>query len=204
MPRLKTLPKPMPLASKYTPEQWAEARRLRAEGLSFARIAKQAGFATAASISGRASREGWPSGTAAASSAPRKPGVRAVSPATVRIRQGLASRLYKIIGLEIRTTELRMKKQLDAYEQSPAGTEPPAVTKEERESFAALVESINLVTEMASEPALAADGRKFATINPELNALSDEIDADALAAASAKDDLRREIADELEKLVPPS
>ena len=86
-----------------------------------------------------------------------------------------------------------MKKQLDEYAQSPAGAEPPAVTKEERESFAALIAQINQVTEMASEPASAADGRrKSASINPELTALSDDIDADGLAAASEKDQLRAE------------
>jgi hypothetical protein len=112
-------------------------------------------------------------------------------------------RLYSVIDIEIRTTELRMKRQLDNYEQTPGGAEPPPVTKAERESFAALVESINLVTEMASEPALAADGRrKFATINPELTALSDDIDPDALAAASEKDNLRADLADSLGKLFP--
>ena len=97
-----------------------------------------------------------------------------------------------------------MKKRLKSYRQAGHDAEPPVVTTQERESFAALIEQINQVTEMASEPALAADGRrKFATLNPELTALSDELDADALAAASQKDELRREIADELEKLGPP-
>ena len=96
-----------------------------------------------------------------------------------------------------------MKKQLDAYEQSPDKTEPPVVTKEERESFAALIEQINQVTEMASEPALAADGRrKSASINPELTALSDDIDTAGLAVASEKDDLRAELAERLGKLFP--
>ncbi len=195
----------MTFASKYTPEQWAEARRLRAEGLSFARIAEQAGFANTRSISERARKEDWPSGAAAAPSAPRSPRVRPVSPATARIRRALAVRLYRLVAIRMRMMELNMKKQLDAYKQSPAGAEPPQQTKDEREAFATLIEQINQVTEMAAEPALAADGRrKFATINPELTALSDELDADALAAASAKDSLRREIADELEKLVPPS
>lgn len=95
-----------------------------------------------------------------------------------------------------------MQKKLDAYATS-SDAEPPTVTDKERTSFAALIDNINKVTEMASEPALAADGRrKSATTNPELTALSDDIDADALDAASAKDNLRREIADELEKLVP--
>ena len=98
-----------------------------------------------------------------------------------------------------------MKKQLDAYEQSPDKTELPVVTKEERESFAALIEQINQVTEMASEPALAANGRrKSASINPELTALSDDIDTAGLAIASEKDDLRAELAERLGKLFPQS
>jgi hypothetical protein len=51
------------------------------------------------------------------------------------------------------------------------------VTPEEREAFANVIDNIKQVTEIASEP--------------------------ALAAASEKDILRREIADKLEKLVPP-
>ena len=83
--------------------------------------------------------------------------------------------------------------------------EASKMTEAECESFAALVDQINLVTEMASEPATAADGRrKSADINPELTALSGDIDAGALAAASEKDQLRREIADQLEKLLPPA
>ena len=73
-------------------------------------------------------------------------------------------------------------------------------TKDQRDGFAALIESINQVTEMASEPA-AADGRRRSA-NPELTRLSSDIDPDALAAASEKDAFRREIAERLEKLFP--
>lgn len=195
----------MKFAAKYTPEQWAEARRLRAEGLIFRAVAKSLGFKTSATVSTRARKEGWwgSENTGVAGLAKGKPRGGA-SPATAPIRRALAVRLYSFIEFEIRMKELRMKKQLDDYAQSPAGTEPPAVTKEERESFAALIEQINLVTEMASEPASAADGRRKSAINLELTALSDDIDPTGLAIASEKDQFRREIAEKLEKLLPPA
>lgn len=136
----------MKFAAKYSTDQWAEARRLRAEGLSYAAIAQRVGFKTATSISARARKEGWSgsenTGVAALASvasvaalAKGKP--RGASPATAPIRRALALRLYTFIEFEIRMMELRMKKQLDAYEQSPDDKEPPVVTKEQRESFAA-------------------------------------------------------------------
>jgi hypothetical protein len=127
-----------------------------------------------------------------------------MTPSAVRTCRALALRLYGYMELELRALELRMQKRLDDFETSPE-TGTPIVTKEERDAFANLIDNINRVTEIASEPALAADGRrKSAALNPELTALSDELDADALAAASQKDELRRDIADKLEKLVPPS
>lgn len=193
-----------PFVSKLSPEQWAEARRLRAEGTSFADLARRFDV-HANSMSKRARKEGWltPGETAPHASSGRRMKVRRPSPATADIRRRLASRLYSIIEFRIRMTELSMQKQLDAYEQSPAGTEPPAVTKDERETFAALIESINQVTEMASEPAPAAPGRRKSA-NSELTALSDDIDAGGLAIASEKDQFRAEIAERLGKLFPQS
>jgi hypothetical protein len=192
----------------YTEAQWAEARRLRSEGFTYSRIAERLGFVRADTIARRAQKEGWPPrGTAAAvATAPagagnRRPG--ATSPATLLAVRALALRLFGFVDLELRTLELRMKKKLDDYAKSPAG-ELPMVTPEEREAFANVIDNISKVSEIASEPALAADGRrKSVTLNPELTALSDDIDAATLAAASEKDSLRREIADKLEKLVPP-
>ncbi len=48
--------------SLLTPEQWAEARRLRGEGATFAAIAKHLGLKKN-SVASRAKREGWPSPT---------------------------------------------------------------------------------------------------------------------------------------------
>jgi hypothetical protein len=201
----------MPARSKLSPEQWAEARRLRADGATWVEIAAQFTI-HATSVRKRALREGWWTPEQARGAPPGT--LRAASPSTAGIRGRLAQRLYKVIECNIRMMELRMTKQLQAHlqahENDPDGAAPPAPGKDERESFAALIESINKVTEMASEPAPAAAGpvvgkRKSAVpVNPGLAALSDDVDPDGLAIASEKDALRREIAERLEKIFPPS
>ncbi|MBX9592511.1 MAG: hypothetical protein K2X43_24755, partial [Hyphomonadaceae bacterium] len=125
------------------------------------------------------------------------------SPATADIRRRLAQRLYSVIEFKIRMMELNMQKQLDALQTNPDGVEPSTLSRDERDAFAALIDNINQVTEMASEPASAADGRRKSA-NPELTALSADIDPDGLAIASEKDEFRREIAERLEKLFPRS
>lgn len=192
--------------SKLSPEQWAEARRMRAEGAAFAHIGRQLGIAAAA-VSKRAQREGWPppAGTSSRKSPHARPSPR--SPGTAGIRSRLAERLYRVIECRIRMMELRMIKQLQAQESDPDAGVPPASGKDERESFAALIDSINKVTEMASEPAPAAHGRRrtataAGAANPELTALSDDIDPDGLAIASEKDQFRRELAEHLGKMFP--
>ena len=191
-----------PFVSKLSPEQWAQARRLRAEGASFAELGRRFGIRHD-SVSKRARKEGWvtPGDTAPQAVGGRRVKVRRPSPATADIRRRLALRLYSVIEFRIRMMELSMQKQLDALEQNPDGAAPTAVTKDERDAFAALIENINQVTEMASEPASAADGRRK-SVNPELTALSSEIDAHGLAVASEKDQFRRDIAERLGKLFP--
>jgi hypothetical protein len=186
----------MRFQNKYSDQQWANARRLRAEGLSFTAVAERAGIALA-SVKKRAQKEKWQT-TGGNRRAIRRP----LPSAAARARLALVQRLYAFMDLELTTLELGMKKKLDAFAQSP-DAELPTATETERVRFSDLIDNINKVTEMAAEPALAADGRrKSASLNPELTALSDELDADAFAAASQKDELRRDIADKLEKLVP--
>jgi hypothetical protein len=192
----------IPMPSKLTPEQWVEARRLRAGGASYADIASRFGVRDD-TICRRARREGWsePAGTPAG--ARRRPAT--VSAAVAGIRSRLALRLYNVIECKIRMMELRMHRELQAQEGDPEGGAPSAPTKDERESFAALIQSINQVTEMASDPASAADGRRKTAnakrgVNPELTALSDDIDPDGLAVASEKDQYRRELAEHLGRM----
>ncbi|MBX9589426.1 MAG: hypothetical protein K2X43_08975, partial [Hyphomonadaceae bacterium] len=54
-----------PFVSKLSPEEWAEARRLRAQGVSFADLAQRFGI-HADSMGKRARREGWPTPDATA------------------------------------------------------------------------------------------------------------------------------------------
>ena len=192
----------MHFTPKYTPEQWAEARRLRAEGVGFTTIAKRVGFSHASTVSSRAKKEGWADNPQAGNAALRKGAARRPSPATADILRALAQRLYRLIDLDIRKLEMRMQKDLEEHKHAPPGAKPPATTHEDREAFAVIIERINQVTEMASEPASAAEGgRKFA-VNPELTALSDDIDPAALAAASEKDQFRHELAEHLGKMFP--
>jgi hypothetical protein len=190
--------------SKLSPEQWAEARRLYAAGQRPTAIGGRFGIA-AETVRRHARREGWlaPS-TAAAPRAPAGSKARAgarPSSATAAIRAELARRLLSVIAVQIRMKELYMMKQLDAYQRNDAGIEPPVTPTDQHADFAALIESIKQVTEIDSDPAAAADGRRGG-INPELTRLSTDIDPDGLAAASEKDGFRREIAERLGKLFP--
>jgi hypothetical protein len=196
-----------PFVSKLSPEQWAEVRRLRAEGASYKALSARFGV-TAAAIGKRARKEVWAApgsapaaGGGATSGAGRKP-KRRPSPATADTRRRLARHLYSITESRIRMVKTAMKKKLKTVQGNPnAG--PLAYTPEERETFAALIEDIHKVTEIASEPAsAAAGGRK--SINPELTALSDELDAAGLAAASEKDDRTTQLAEQLAKAVGPA
>jgi hypothetical protein len=195
----------MQFVSKLSPEQWAEARCLRAGGATFPQIAARFGL-SASTIRARARREGW-SAAAPAAATPGRPRAAVASPGTAVIRNRLALRLYNVIECRIRLMEMRMQKQLQAQLRADGGdpdtSVPPAPTKDERDSFAALIESINQVTEMASDPAPADDGRRTATraTNPELTALSDDIDPDGLAVASEKDEFRREVAEHLGRML---
>jgi hypothetical protein len=203
----------MQFVSKLSPEQWAEVRRLRAGGATFPKLAARFGL-SARTIGARARSEGW-STAAPAAAAPGRRRAAPASPGTAGIRSRLALRLYNVIECRIRLMEMRMQKQLQAQLRADGrdpdsiidATIPPPPTKDERDSFAALIESINQVTEMASDPAPAADGRRRnananRAVNPELTALSGDTDPDGIAAASEKDQYRRELAEHLGRMFP--
>jgi hypothetical protein len=151
----------------------------------------------------RARREAWPSSAAALAAAGHKARAGRPSPATAEILAELARRLFSVIAVRIRMKEIYMHKQLEAYQKSDAGIDPPVTAKDQHADFAALIESIKQVTEIDSEPPATADGRRTSA-NPELTRLSSDIDPDGLTVASEKDAFRREIAERLEKLFPPA
>jgi hypothetical protein len=188
--------------AKLSPEQWAEARRQRAEGASYVEIAARFGV-TPGWIGQCARRQGWPSRGRTAGAKPARGKTRAPSPATADTRRQLVHRFYRILDLEGRMMELRMTKELDAHDNSDDPALPALPSEEHCRCFASLIERFKQVTEMDSEPASAANGGRK-SINPELTALSDELDAAAIAAASEKDNLRRELAESLGALFQKS
>jgi hypothetical protein len=116
-------------ASRLTPEQWAEARRLRAEGTTLAAIGKQFGV-NATSIAYRARREGWP--------APPKPAGKrnplARRQVSADVRRRLTQRLYNIIDSKLELMELRMRKQLKQAKEAVKGSGDIPAGDEEQDS----------------------------------------------------------------------
>ena len=149
---------PMKFAAKYTPEQWAEARRLRAEGLTFV-PSRESGLCHPEPFLDALPQGGLDAATRQKCCRPGKSKGSKASPATASIRRKLSLRLYTYIELQITMMELRMKKR---WTPTPVTGRHRAARRDQggRESFAALIEHINQVTEMASEPASAADGRR--------------------------------------------
>jgi transposase-like protein len=194
----------MRFVSKLSPGEWAEVRHLRSGGASYTEIARRFGM-SAHTIRRRAHSEKWPSPARADPATPRLATPGRASPGTASIRSRLALRLYRVIECKIRIMELRMVRELQAHERAESDGQPPPAIEDERESFAALIDSINQVTEMASEPATATDGRRTAApraANPELTALSTDIEPEGLAVASEKDSFRRELAEHLGRMFP--
>ena len=188
--------------SKLSPEQWAEARRLRAEGETFAALATRFGVTTSA-ISTRASKDAWASPGSIVGAPPAKGRARVPSPATAEVRRHLALRLYRLIEIQIHMLELRMTKDLEAHQKALEAGEPAPALEDHRATFAALIEQINHVTEMASEPDTAAAGRRKSA-SAELGILSADIDPAAVVAASEKDAKRARLAEQLAKAVGPA
>lgn len=129
----------MPFVSKLTPDQWADARRLRASGELYRTIARRFGLNPSA-ISKRARKEGWQPPIAGQSSLP----VRTANDALARAadaRRRLVLRLLAVIDLRIRMLELRMERRLMG-----PGTDPAALSPtDDGDTIASLIDSINQV-----------------------------------------------------------
>jgi hypothetical protein len=179
--------------SPLSPEQWAEARRLRAEGATFVAIAAQIGLQPA-TVARRAGREGWPRPAAApttgsADPARRRPKARPDPNDTAARRRGLAARLYKVMDLMLELMELRLERQLEQARQAE-GEIPPGDAEKDMRQLAATMKSIEQATELDPDRQRDADGGAKSS--------------DAAQRASEADALRREIAERIEKLIPPS
>lgn len=169
--------------SPLTPEQWAEARRLRAAGATFAAIGKQLAV-TAASVARRAQREGWPSPRPTRRSSTPLPAADSAD-----IRRSLARRLFTVMDLNLELMELRMHKQLKQARETD-GDIPAGDAEKDMRQLAATMKNIEQATELDPDPQRAADGGAKSS--------------DAVARASEADALRREIAERIEKLIPPA
>lgn len=176
--------------SKLTPEQWAEARQLRADGVSFAVIGDRFGIGRK-SLADRARKERWEEAPSPAASRSAPHTRRAFpSPAAAAGVRALSRRLYAVLDLRIKMMELRMKKQLDEQMNALAAGEQPPPADDERETLGALIKNIQEVTELATD----LDRTTHAGAR---SARSD-------ARASEADALRRQIAERIKSLVPPS
>ncbi len=184
----------MLFASKLSPEHWAEARRLRAEGATLTAIAARFGV-NLTTIGVRARKEGWasPTATPGATASARTAKTSSQPVATVGIRRRLTHRLYNIMDLKLELMELRMHKQLKDAKKAikQDGAEIPAGDEEkDTRHLATFIKTIDQATELDPDRARDADGGAT--------------NRDAEARASEADAFRREIAQRIEKLVPPS
>jgi hypothetical protein len=175
------------LKSLLTPEQWAEARRLRAEGATFAALGKHFGI-SGKTINHRAREEAWPSPPGSSAAANRK---TKASPGadTAAMRRVLARRVYRVMKLNLELMELRMQKQLKDAKSNEAAI-PTGDAEKDIRQLASLMKTIEQTTELDPDRTRAADGGAKSS--------------DAQARASEADAKRREIAERLAGLIPPS
>ena len=175
--------------SKLSAEQWAEARRLRVEGASFAAIGK-AFNVTRDAISKRAKRDGWdvPAPTPRLAARARARDAAPLPNDILQARRTLSRRILRILDLDLKIMERRMQKRLDAADQD---ADPAGMSEDEVKRLATFKKTIQDNTEYApdTEPAAGGAAHRAAT---------------AEALASEADVFRREIAERIAKLIPPA
>jgi hypothetical protein len=192
--------------SKLSAEQWAEARRMRMQGTPFKTLAQRFGISQKA-LRTLSSRHGWPSpqATVHAGSAlnPVSYGSR-LPQSTNHVRRLLARRLFRILDIELTLMELRMKKSLDEADASgkasaAGSSKPVGVGAVDVPRLESIIKTINSVTELEADTdprsrsgAKLADGGKS------------QSGAAGHATPSEADVFRREIAERVEKLIPPA
>ncbi len=176
------------LRPPLTAEQLAQARRLREEGATFAVIAEQVGAARS-TLSRRARTEGWPMPAGSRTSTTRTSRAASDTVSTTDMRRGLARRFYRVMDLNLELMELHMKKKVkDAKKR---GGDVAAIDAEKHmRPMTAAMKGIDQVKELDPDFNRPADGGPTSI--------------DPATAASEADAFRREIAERLEKLIPPS
>ena len=177
----------MRFVSKLSAEQWADARRLRAEGANFTTIGEAFNVSRDA-ISKRAKREGW---DAPASTEPGGAPARPAAPLPndiLQVRRSLSRRVLRILDLDLRIMEQRMQKRLNAAEDA---ADPEGMSKEEVERLGTFKKTIQDHTEYAPDTDRSVRGAAHRA-------------AAAEALASEADIFRRELAERIAKLIPPT
>lgn len=175
--------------SLRSPEQWAEARRLRGEGATFAAIAKHLGL-TVSTVSQRARKEGWPSPAGSLARAKRSSAASPPPASSADARRSLARRLFTVMDLNLELMELRMHKQLKQARKQKDGDIPAGDVEKDMRQLTTTMKTIEQATELDPDRAHDADGGAKSS--------------DAATRASEAEALRREIAERIEKLIPPS
>jgi hypothetical protein len=183
----------MVFVSKLTPEQWAEARRLRADGATYGTIGRQLGVAERL-IAERARKDGWAGPArskraAAGSGAARGCPGQALPAASAGVRSTLARRIYRIADVKLKILELRVRKQLESAVQ---GDGDLTLNEQDTSDIASLIKTIEQATELEAD------------VNPNAGGAAGGRSADAEGRASAAESFRREIAQRIETLIPPS
>ena len=151
---------------RLTPDQWAEARRLReTAGLGVSEIAVQFGV-TEETVRRHAEKDGWLSPPGTAPLPARRTRLRGASAAVGR-RQ-LIKRLYKAMDTKLRLMERRMETQMTDLDKGKDLTS--ADHERDTRMFGAMIKNIEQVKEMQADldrvtrgqPATAADAELFA------------------------------------------
>jgi hypothetical protein len=105
------------------------------------------------------------------------------------MRRVLARRVYRVMKLNLELMELRMQKQLKDAKSNEAAI-PAGDAEKDIRQLASLMKTIEQTTELDPDRTRAADGGAKSS--------------DAQARASEADAKRREIAERLAGLIPPS
>ena len=176
------------LRPPLTPEQWAQARRLRDGGATFAAIAREIG-AHESTIASRARLQGWPRPAGSLPAAPRGAGASHRTESIADIRRSVITRYYRVMNLNLELMELHMKKQVKDAKKPGADLASFDPDKHMR-PVTAVAKSLSQAKELDSDLDRAAGG----------GPTSSNLDS----AASEEEAFRREIAERLEKLIPPA
>jgi hypothetical protein len=173
--------------SKLSEEQWADARRLRDEGANFAAIGKALSV-SGDTISKRARREGWDAPAASGSPTAKAQPAPPLPNDILQARRSLSRRILRILDLDLRIMEQRMQKRLDAADKE---ADPAGMSEDEVKRLATFKKAIQDHTEYAPDTDRAVRGAANSA-------------AAAAALASEADVFRRELAERIAKLIPPS